>query len=219
VTGSETIVERATRSNLGSLTSLDLLAIAFARRKEDVESSIPLAQRALLRYQTLSMLADATALELRDIAGLEEFEVLQRRALLELGRRMEKVGQGERVPLDRAEDIVKQLDWLQTEKREHFVVVMLNTRNLLIRTHVVHIGTLDSSLVSVRDVFREPIREGAMSIVIAHNHPSGVPDPSPEDIHISRVIVEAGNLLEVRVLDSIIIGNGTWSSLKQMGIL
>ncbi len=220
MTGSETIVERALRSNLGSLNLLDLLAIALARRQEDVEDTVPIAQRALLRYRNISRLADATAIEFRDMAGLEEFEVLQRRALLELGRRMQLAGQGDPITMDRPESIVAELSWLQSEKREHFIVVMLNVRCHLIRTHVVHIGTLDASLVSVRDVFREPIREGAASIVVAHNHPSGVPEPSLEDVKVSKMLVEAGNLLEIGVADSLIIGsNGNWTSLKRMGML
>jgi DNA repair protein RadC len=100
-------------------------------------------------------------------------------------------------------------------EQEELRVVLLNTRNQVIDVVTVYRGTLNSSLVRVPEVFKEAIRRNALSIIVAHNHPSGDPEPSPQDRVLTRELVEAGKLLEIEVLDHLVIGRGRWTSLRQ----
>lgn len=117
------------------------------------------------------------------------------------------------------EDIAAVLfDYLEHADREHFVVVMLDAQNGLIGVHTASVGTLTAALVSPREVFKAAILANAASIVVAHNHPSGDPEPSPEDIHVTEVLRRAGTVLEVEVLDHIVVGDGgRFVSLKRRG--
>jgi DNA repair protein RadC len=95
----------------------------------------------------------------------------------------------------------------------------LNSANGVIRKALIHIGTLTMSIVGPREIFREAVRDGASSIIVAHNHPSGDPSPSPEDIEITRILIDAGKLLDIPVLDHVIIGHRRYSSLNEMGFM
>jgi DNA repair protein RadC len=108
---------------------------------------------------------------------------------------------------------------LRDEKREHFIVVLLDAKNKVIRHVTVHIGTLTSSIVGPREVFREAIREGASGIILAHNHPSGDPEPSIEDVSITRKLAEIGHVLDIPVLDHVILGEFKVVSLRQEGVI
>ena len=111
-------------------------------------------------------------------------------------------------------------EYLADCDREHFVVAFLSTRNQLIGLHTCHIGALAASIVSVRDVFKAAILANAASIIVAHNHPSGNLDPSAEDLRISLKLAEAGKLMEVPVLDSLVIGfDGRFTSLAERGLI
>ena len=107
---------------------------------------------------------------------------------------------------------------LRDERREHFVVLLLDTRNGVMRTRTVSIGDLSSSIVHPREVFQEAIRHGAASLIVAHNHPSGDPTPSPEDGAVTKRLAEAGQLLGIELLDHIILGDGRFVSLKEKGM-
>ena len=103
-------------------------------------------------------------------------------------------------------------------EQEHLVTLILNTRNRLLKLHTVYVGSLNTSLVRVGEIFREAIRRNAAAILVAHNHPSGDPSPSPEDVAITRNIVQAGKLVDIEVLDHMVIGRGRWVSLKERGL-
>lgn len=108
---------------------------------------------------------------------------------------------------------------LKHADREHFVVMMLCVQNRLIGVHTVSVGTLSAALVSPREVFKAAILANAASIVVGHNHPSGDPTPSPEDLAVTKVLRDAGELLDIPVLDHVVIGDGgRYSSLKRMGL-
>lgn len=102
--------------------------------------------------------------------------------------------------------------------REVLVVVILNTKNRVIAVHPVYYGSLDTSTVRINEVFKAAIALGAAAILVAHNHPSGEPDPSPEDVLVTRQIVEAGNLLDIQVLDHIVLGYQRYVSLRERGL-
>ncbi|HOE16902.1 MAG TPA: DNA repair protein RadC [Syntrophorhabdaceae bacterium] len=108
---------------------------------------------------------------------------------------------------------------IKDKAKEHFKLILLNTRNKIIGLSTVSIGTLNASLVHPREVFKDAIRHSASSVVVAHNHPSGNPEPSEEDIKITRRLVESGKILGIEVLDHIIIGKDSFISLKAKGLL
>ena len=158
--------------------------------------------------------------ELANIKGMGLAKATQIAAAMELGRRV-AISQFHERPQIRSPEDVYQLVHMQllSERREHFLAVMLDTKNRVLRTETISIGTLDSSLVHPREVYRVVIREGAASWIAVHNHPSGDPTPSPEDIAITRRLKEAGELLGTELLDHLILGDGNYTSLREKGYL
>jgi len=110
-------------------------------------------------------------------------------------------------------------DYLADADREYFLTLMLSSKNNITGVNVASVGTLNSSLVHPREVFKAAILANAAAVVLVHNHPSGIPDPSNEDLEITRRLVEASKILGIEVLDHLIIGDGCWASLKEKGIL
>ena len=103
-------------------------------------------------------------------------------------------------------------------KQEHLRVLLLDTRNQLIRITEVYQGSLNTSLIRVGEIFRDAVRENAAAVIVAHNHPSGDPSPSPEDVDVTRAMIDAGQLLDIEVLDHLVIGTGRFVSLKSKGL-
>jgi DNA repair protein RadC len=178
-----------------------------------------MVREMLGRYSKLSSLAEATIQELTELTGQDRFELIRAQALIELGRRMGNSKRGDLPAVDVPEDVARRLDHLRHEKREHFVVVLLDSKGHIQRISPVHIGTVNMSIVGAREVFREAVKDGASSIIVAHNHPSGDPSPSPEDIEVTKKLVEAGKLLDIPVLDHIIIGYDDFTSLMRKGLM
>ena len=184
------------------------------------DRQIEIAQSLLGRFGSVHMLAKATPNEIQGVLGVGPSTAARVRAALELGRRL-SIAQDENNPVIQSPDDAANLlmhQMLHLEQ-EHFMVVMLDTRNRLIGEPVeLYHGSLNSSLIRIGEVFRPAIRANAAAILIAHNHPSGSPDPSPEDVAITRAVVEAGRLLDVECLDHLIIGRGCFVSLKSKGL-
>lgn len=217
--GKDDLVERVRKSGLKAASPVDLIAIAFSRRQDDAARDHAKARDVLRQFGSINKVAEADFEDIRGATGLEEFEVLRSLALIELGRR---AGQAERVPrkdIDVAEDVYEHLEHLRYEKQEHFVVLLQDAKGRIMREATVHIGTLTASLVGPREVFRIAIREGASSIIVAHNHPSGDPTPSPEDLEVTRRLVEVGKLLDIPVIDHVIIGDPGSVSFQRKGLL
>lgn len=178
-----------------------------------------MARNLLGHYQSIRSLGQASPDHIRDVAGLEAFEVLRCLSLIELGRRIGGAGKGPVASIESSEDVAELLDHLRMEKREHFVCILLDSKNGVMRQVSFHIGTLTASLVGPREVFREAIRDGASAIIVAHNHPSGDPSPSPEDIDVTRKLVQVGKMLDIPVLDHVIIGERRHVSLQEKGFI
>jgi len=121
--------------------------------------------------------------------------------------------------IDSPEDVFVLLDHLRHEKREHFVAILMDSKNGVQRVAPIHIGTLTMSLVGPREVYREAIKEGASSIIVAHNHPSGDPTPSPEDVQVTKKLIEVGEMLDIPVLDHVIIGYRNFVSMKEKRLI
>lgn len=196
----------------------DLLAIALSRRAEDTEPNEPVARELLRRFGNIRGVASLTPADLAD-QGMDLFESSRFLATIELGRRVQNAGRGPVRTITGAGDVFQLCDDLRHQKKEHFVAILLDTQSAVLRRATIHVGTLNASLVGTREVFREAVRDGACSIIVAHNHPSGDPSPSPEDVRVTRGLVEAGKLLDIPVVDHVIIGDEEYRSLSKMGLM
>lgn len=184
------------------------------------ESVLQLAQRLIKEFQGLRMLMNASLEELTKIKGVGEAKAIQLLAAIELGKRIANMKNEERYvirsPEDGANYVMEEMRFLT---QEHFVCLFLNTKNEVIHKQTIFIGSLNASIVHPRELFKEAFRRSAASMICLHNHPSGHPEPSREDIEVTRRLVECGRILGVDVLDHIIIGDKRYVSLKEKGYL
>jgi len=173
----------------------------------------------LAKYDGLAGLARAPLCELAGLKGFGERKAAHLKAVFELGRRLLTAAPSDRPivrsPADAANLLMLDMGVLE---QEHLVTVILDTKNRVVKVHTVYIGSLNSAAVRVGELFREAIRLNAAAVIVAHNHPSGDPTPSPEDVHVTRQIVEAGKLLNIDVLDHLVICQARWVSLKERGL-
>ncbi len=177
------------------------------------------ARRLIDRFGSLREVVHAHPVELR-IAGLGAAIVPRLAASAELGLRMARLPLSDpwlvRTPSDVAEPLI---DAMGSLEREELRVVLLDTKNVVTAERTVYRGNLAGSSVRVGEVFRDAVRACAASVIVAHNHPSGDPSPSGEDLRITAELGEAGRLLDIEVLDHLIIGRGRWTSLRALGAL
>jgi DNA repair protein RadC len=211
--------ERMLASGADALSNSELLAILL-RTGTYQESAVHLAQRVLREAGSLRQLADMSTQQLTAIKGIGAAKALQLQAGIELGRRLAKSTFEERVvirsPQDVAHLLMEDMRYLQ---KEHFIVLFLNTKNHVIAQETLSMGSLNASIVHPREVFRAAIKRSSASIICAHNHPSGDPSPSPEDIELTRRLAEAGKLIGIDVLDHVVFGDRSYISLKEKGYL
>jgi len=211
--------ERLMHYGADALSTAELLAILL-RTGTGQRSAVNLAEHLLKEFHGLRGLAGATLDELQKVNGIGEAKATEIKAAIEFGRRLVAASPEERRKIRSPRDVYDLLGpGLRDEKREHFIAVLLDTKNGVIRQRTISVGDLSSSIVHPREVFTEAIRNSAASIIVAHNHPSGDPAPSPEDAAVTRRLVEAGNLLGIEVLDHIVLGDGRWASLKEKGLM
>ncbi|MBS1721671.1 MAG: DNA repair protein RadC [Armatimonadetes bacterium] len=215
-----TVMERVRRYGLHGVSQLDLLAIMLTREERDLGRNENTVGNAF-RNVPLVRLKDLSYEELHSVGGLEQYEATRLLAALELGRKIGVASQGQReAPVTRSQEAYELFRHLADEEKEHFCAAFLDSKAQPIGTKVVHIGTLNASVVGAREVFREAVRHNAASVIVAHNHPSGDPEPSPEDIKVTEALKKAGDLLDIPLLDHVIIGhNGRYVSLCDRGHL
>ena len=209
--------ERLARLGAKSLSNAELLAILL-RVGVKGENAVQVAQRMLNSLDGIKGLHRATFDEVCAQHGVNTAKAAQIKAALELGYRMkqESIEQDKiQSPEQGAQLILYEMSALD---QEELWVILLDTRNHFLMTETVYRGSLNSSQVRVGEIFKSAVRRNAASIIVAHNHPSGDPTPSPDDIAVTRAIVEAGKLLDIEVLDHLVIGNGNFVSLKQRGL-
>jgi len=206
--------ERLIRLGAEALSAQEILALILGRGVRN-ESVMVTAQKLLAKFGNLQGIADSSVEELSQVNGIGPAKAAQLKAAFDLGRRIEAAPRAGRDAVTSPEDVVKAVAGdLKGKKKEHFLALLLDTRNRLIRTATVSMGSLDSSIVHPREVFKEAIKASAASVIFVHNHPSGDPEPSPDDIELTRRLVEAGKLLGILVLDHVIVGDGAYLSLK-----
>ncbi|MGI6553442.1 MAG: RadC family protein [Bacillota bacterium] len=200
-----------------ALSNGELLAILI-RVGNRSESALDLANRLLAQAGGLRFLVETSIEELSKIKGIGLAKASQIKAAVELGRRI-ALDPGEMRPVIRSpEDVASLLmEKMRFLDREHFQVMTLNTKNQVLGIKTAFIGSLNSSIVHPREIFKEAIKRSAAALILVHNHPSGDPSPSPEDLDVTRRLQEAGRLLGIEILDHVIIGDRKFYSLKQQG--
>lgn len=211
--------ERLLHYGAQALSSAELLAIIL--RSGKVGQNVKhLAESLLSHFGGLAGIARASINELQELEGIGPAKASEIKAALELGRRLLTAAPDERPliqsPADAANVFMADMPFLLQEQLR---VMLLDTRNRVIRIETVYQGSLNAAIVRIAEVFRAAIKDNAAGIVVAHNHPSGDPTPSREDILTTRKIVEAGMLLRINVLDHVIIGNNRYVSLKERGLV
>lgn len=211
--------ERMLKLGASHLSNQELLAILLGSGTRE-ESVMTLSNRLLMHFEGLNLLKDATIEELTSIKGIGTAKGVLLLSAMELGRRMSQYKPNERYVIRSPEDGA---DYVMEEMRnlnqEHFVVLFLNTKNQIIHRQTIFIGSLNASIVHPREVYREAVKRSAASIICAHNHPSGDPSPSQEDIHVTRRLVECGKMIGIELLDHLVIGDRKFISLKEKGYL
>ena len=208
--------ERLLESGPGALTDRDLVAVILGTGS-DGEGVLELAER-VTRSVNLRLLPRVPAEELLAIRGLGPARTAQLLAAAEMGRRLWP--DGEAASLVRGPETVFELTRdIRGSNREHFVGFYLNTRNQVLRREVISIGSLNASIVHPREVFTPAVAVSAASLILAHNHPSGDPTPSEEDLAITRRLMEAGRLLGIDVLYHVIVARESYASFKERRLL
>ena len=200
------------------VSNAELIAILL-RSGVEGKNAVQMAQEILIKHGGLAGLHKLSYEELCNQRGIGPAKAAQLKAAIELGRRLSLGSTSEQPAVTSPEDaaalVLYEMGALESE---HLRVMILDTRNKLIKTSEVYRGSLNSSFIRIGEIFRDAIRSNAASIIVLHNHPSGDPTPSPEDVAVTKEIVEAGKLLDLEVLDHIIIGKNRFVSLKSKSL-
>lgn len=211
--------ERLLLSGPASLSNAELLAIVMATSGQRGESVLALAERVLGAAGGLENLSQANFESLSVVKGIGPAKASLLLAMVELSRRM-SARKSDSHSISSPEHVRDLLsDRFRYEEKERFFSIMLNTKNKVLGIEEISVGSLNSSIVHPREVFKTAVRKSAASIIVAHNHPSGDPAPSREDVEVTRRLCEAGRLLGVELLDHVIFGDGEILSMKQKGLM
>lgn len=201
-----------------ALSNAELIAILL-RVGVQGENAVDVGQRLLQQFGGLRGLHRAPFQELMDQRGMGEAKASQIKAAIELGRRLTLEAPEEKLAINSPADAAALVQYeMSALEQEHLRVVLLDRRNRVLAIVEVYKGSVNSSQVRVGELFKEAIRVNASALIVTHNHPSGDPTPSPDDVAVTRAIVQAGKLLDIDVLDHLVIGQGKWVSLKERGL-
>ena len=201
-----------------ALSNAELIAILL-RVGVQGENAVTVGQRLLTKFGGLRGLHRAPFADLTSQRGLGEAKAAQIKAAIELGRRLTLESPEERPSINSPADAAALVQYeMSALEQEHLRVILLDRRNRVLEIVEIYKGSVNSSQVRVGEIFKEAIRKNASALIVIHNHPSGDPTPSPDDVAVTRAIVQAGKLLDVEVLDHMVIGHGHWVSLKERGL-
>lgn len=210
--------ERLLALGAGALSNHELLAILIGSGTSRLKV-LQVAQELLFRFGGLAGLAQASDKELCKVPGIGRVRAAEMKACLELGKRLITAPGAERPSVRCPADAARLVLDMSFMEHEELRTLLLNTKNHVVGNHDVYKGSLNSSTVRIGELFKEAIRQQCASIIIVHNHPSGDPSPSRDDIEVTRQAVQAGKLLDIEVLDHLIIGRtDRWLSLKERGL-
>jgi DNA repair protein RadC len=205
-------VKRLEWSGSGALATAELLEIVVGARHD-------LGRPLLATFRDLEGLLRATLRELQQVPGIGPVRAAQIKAALELGRRLMIASPDERrqisSPADAANLLMPEMSFLE---QEHLRVILLDTKNRLLGMPTIYVGSAHTAIARVAEVMRAAVSARAVGMIIVHNHPSGDSTPSPEDVALTKRFVEAGELLDIKVLDHLIIGRQRYVSMKERGL-
>ncbi len=199
-----------------ALSDAELLAILLRDSGVEGMNAIELAQQLLVDHRGWAGLQRANFADLAVQRGMGQAKVAQIKAALEIGRRLLLTSDEQRLqirsPADAAQLMLVEMAQLD---QEHLRTICLDTKNRVQKIHTVYIGSLNSSLVRIGELYKEAIRLNSAAVILVHNHPSGDPTPSPEDVLVTRQAVDAGKLLDIDCLDHLVIGQGRYVSMRE----
>lgn len=213
--------EKLLAGRVGSLSNTELLAVLL-RTGTRTQSVIRVAEAVLAHYKErgIAAMANTAPAELVSIDGVGMAKAATIIAAIELGRRL-SIDETSKIEIIRGpEDVAKfAMPRFRFERREHFAVLLLNTKNHILGMPDISVGSLSASIVHPREVFRAAVDYAAAAMILCHNHPSGDPSPSKEDIMVTKRMLKAGNIMDIPVLDHVIIGKNRFFSLKEEGLM
>lgn len=202
-----------------ALSDAELLAIVI-RSGSRKERSIELAQRILGINKGIRGIHELSLDDLKQIPGIGRVKSIQIKAMAEFSKRLAKHNAEAKLKISSPGSIAKlYMEEMRYLQQEHLKIVFLDTKNQIVSDKFLTVGTVNASLINPREVFIQALRHNAVHVILLHNHPSGDPSPSREDIAITKRIIEAGDIIGIQLLDHIIIGDGNYISLKERGII
>lgn len=211
--------ERLLREGPEVLSDCELLAILI-RTGTNKGNALDLSEKLLTKVGGLNHLLESTVEEISAIHGIGQAKAAHIKAALELGKRLARTSVLDKPKICSPRDVANLLmAEMSRYDREYFKALCLNTKNQVISIETVSIGSLSASIVHPRELFKNPIKRSSAALILVHNHPSGDPTPSTEDIEVTQRLCEAGKILGIEVLDHIIIGDRKFVSLREKGII
>ncbi|ERJ12785.1 RadC family protein [Haloplasma contractile] len=197
------------------LNNQDLLAILIRTGTKEY-SALNLAYEILKKFKTLDKLKICTIDQLTEIKGIGRAKAIQILAAIEIGYRINATELERGLQIKSPSDCAKFLmDEVKNLEQEHFIGIYLDTKNKVLAKKTIFIGSLNRAICSPREVFKEALRHGCASIIVAHNHPSGDPTPSKEDIRVTQRLIDVGDLMGIEVLDHLVVGSQGYISLRE----
>ncbi len=209
--------ERLITQGANTLSTTELLAIIL-RTGSQSENVLQLSSRILSTYGGLRGLAKVTSDELLAFNGLGKAKATQILAALALGQRANMLQPIERSRIENAQDAARLFADMGSLTQEQIRVMLLDSSRKMTHIQTVYIGTVNMSVLRISEIYREAIIRNSPALIVAHNHPSGDTNPSPEDIDMTRALIAAGELLDIQLVDHLIIGQSGWHSLREMGL-
>ncbi|MBX7258532.1 MAG: DNA repair protein RadC [Candidatus Hydrogenedentes bacterium] len=211
--------ERLAHLGAEALRDAELIAVLFRSGTREL-GAIALAERLLKEFGDLRAVARASLEELQCVKGLGQVKAIEIKAALELGKRLASHVAEARPRITKADDVSRLLMVRYKDcEREEFKALLLNSKNEVLKIVDVSTGGLDATAVLPRDVFRQAVRDGAVGMIVCHNHPSGDPEPSRDDVTITRRLSDASNVLGIKLLDHVVFGDGRFVSFKERGLM